>query len=120
MVVRVRQEQYIQHTTVEKQQQPAVITKRKSKITAKEKFLYLAFIVTVAVFAVIILNKQSAIHKTNMEIQNIEKEITTVNEKNGELKVQVDELSTYERIIEKAKALGLTLNEKNVKVVPGE
>ncbi|MER2112842.1 MAG: cell division protein FtsL, partial [Solibacillus isronensis] len=32
----------------------------------------------------------------------------------------VSERSTHQRIWEKAKELGLTLNEKNVKVVPGE
>lgn len=119
MAVRVRQQTYIQQPAVETKQQPVVI-KKKSKITAKEKFLYFFFIVAVAFFAVVILHKQSAIQKTNIEIQQIEKEISGINEKNEELKVQVHELSTYERIMEKANALGLTLNEKNVKVVPGE
>lgn len=36
---------------------------------------------------------------------------------NNDLKLQVSELSTYERILEKAKELGLNLKEKNVKVV---
>ena len=36
---------------------------------------------------------------------------------NSDLEVQVSELSTYERIWEKAKQLGLTLNEDNVKGV---
>ena len=55
-----------------------------------------------------------------MEIQSIEREITEVNNNNVDLKVRVSELSTHERIWEKAEELGLTLNEKNVKVVPGE
>ena len=55
-----------------------------------------------------------------MEIQSIEREITEVNNNNVDLKVRVSELSTHERIWKKAEELGLTLNEKNVKVVPGE
>lgn len=119
MAVRVRQEPYFHQTTVEVQQ-PIVTIQRKSKITAKEKFLYFALVIVIAIFALAILHKQSSIHKTTIEIQEIEKEIADINKENADLKVQVDELSTYERIIEKANALGLTLNEKNVKVVPGE
>lgn len=121
MAVRERQHSYIQNPAVETTQPSTSVTiKRKAKITGKEKLLYFALIVVVAFLAIAILQKQSSIHQTTIEIQQIEKEIETVNKENVDLKVQVDELSTYERIIEKAKALGLTLNEKNVKVVPGE
>lgn len=120
MAVRVRQQPYFQQPAVETQQ-PAVITEqKKSKYTAKEKLMFVVFIAIVAFFAVAILHKQSSIHQTTIEIQQIEKKIADISKENGDLKVQVDELSTYERIIEKANALGLTLNEKNVKVVPGE
>ena len=55
-----------------------------------------------------------------MEIDTLEEQVVAVSNENVGLKVQVGELSTYERIWQKAQELGLTLNEKNVKVVPNE
>ncbi|MCM3386659.1 cell division protein FtsL [Ureibacillus chungkukjangi] len=123
MAVRARQNSYISQPITTEQHVPVKqqgSKRKKSIITAKEKMLYIAFIVVVAVLAVTILHKQSSIQQTTIEIQKIESEITEIQKQNVDLKVQVSELSTYERIWEKAKALGLTLNEKNVKVVPGE
>lgn len=125
MAVRVRQQSYIQQPYIQQpvapeQRQPIVKKKFKSGISPKEKFMYIAFVVLLAFLAVTVLQKQSSIQQTSMEIQEIESEIAEVEKQNVDLKVQVSELSTYERIWEKAKALGLTLNEKNVKVVPGE
>ena len=123
MAVRVRQISYVQEPVTPKQQTPLErqLSKRKKPlITAKEKILYIAFIVVAAVLAVSILHKQSSIQQTSMEIQQIESQIAEIQKQNVDLKVQVSELSTYERIWEKAKALGLTLDENNVKVVPGE
>lgn len=123
MAVRVRQNAYIQQPVVPEQQQPLKqhsSKRKKSIITAQEKILYIAFVVIVSVLAVTILHKQSSIQQTSMEIQKIETQITEIEKENVDLKVQVSELSTYERIWEKAKELGLTLNENNVKVVPGE
>ena len=102
-------------------QQPVQSPQRKyKKVTAFEKMLYLLFSVVVAFLAVIILHTQGTIQTTSIEIQSIESDIKKVNNENVDLKVSVSELSRYDRIWEKAKALGLTLNEKNVKVVPGE
>lgn len=122
MAVRVRQNQYIQNPVAPEQQQPSKKqnSNKKPFITAKEKLCYIAFVAVVVVLAVSILHKQSTIQQTTMEIQEIESQISEIEKQNVGLKVQVSELSTYERIWEKAKALGLTLNENNVKVVPGE
>ena len=123
MAVRVRQISYVQQPVTPKHQNPKerqLSKRKKSVITAKEKLLYIAFILVVAVLAVSILHKQSSIQQTSMEIQQIESQIAEIQKQNVDLKVQVSELSTYERIWEKAKALGLTLDENNVKVVPGE
>ncbi|AWE06577.1 cell division protein FtsL [Lysinibacillus sp. 2017] len=124
MAVRVRQT-YIQHQPElpeqEQQRLPVQPKKRKPRLfSVREQFLFIIFAIVVASFAVSILHTQGDIQSKSMEIQKIEREITEANNNNVDLKVRVSELSTHERIWEKAKELGLTQNEKNVKVVPGE
>jgi cell division protein FtsL len=123
MAVRVRQT-YIQQPQLPEQEQtrlPVQPKKRKLRLfSVQEKALFIIFAMIVASFAVSILHTQGDIQTMSMEIQKIEKEITEANNNNVDLKVRVSELSTHERIWEKAKELGLTQNEKNVKVVPGE
>ncbi|MEG0384258.1 cell division protein FtsL [Solibacillus cecembensis] len=123
MALRARQPYIQQPELPEKhqQRQPVQPPKRRPDwFSKREKFLFLIFAVVVAMFAVSILHTQGEIQTVSIEIQKIEKEITGINNDNVDLKVRVSELSTHERIWEKAKELGLTLNEKNVKVVPGE
>ena len=50
----------------------------------------------------------------------LEKKIRRYKKQNTDLSIQVNELSTYERIWEKAEELGLKLNEQNIKVVTGQ
>ena len=126
MAVRIRQQSYIQQPSMPEQPQHQSSPKKQKKvdksplITRKEKVLYITFVIVVSLLAVSILHTQGQIQTTTIEIQKLESEIQAITKENVELKVQVSELSTYERIWEKAKELGLTLNEKNVKVVPGE
>ena len=126
MAVRVRQQPYIQQPSAPEQPQHQSFPKKHKKadrpplITGKEKVLYITFVIVVALIAVSILHTQGQIQTTTIEIQKLESEIQGITKENVELKVQVSELSNHERIWEKAKELGLTLNEKNVKVVPGE
>lgn len=126
MAVRMRQQSYIQQPSMPEQPQHQSPPKKQKKvdrpplITGKEKVLYITFVIAIALVAVSILHTRGQIQTTTIEIQKLESEIQGITKENVELKVQVSELSTYERIWEKAEELGLTLNEKNVKVVPGE
>ena len=126
MAVRVRQSYIQQQPELPEQQErqlnlPVQPKKRKLGLfSVQEKFLFIVFALIVAAFAISILHTQGEIQSVSMEIQSIEREITEVNNNNVDLKVRVSELSTHERIWKKAEELGLTLNEKNVKVVPGE
>lgn len=122
----MRQQSYIQQPSMPEQPQHQSPLKKQKKvdrpplITGKEKVLYITFVIAIALVAVSILHTRGQIQTTTIEIQKLESEIQGITKENVELKVQVSELSTYERIWEKAEELGLTLNEKNVKVVPGE
>ncbi|WP_155590133.1 cell division protein FtsL [Lysinibacillus cavernae] len=120
--VRVRQQhqhQQVQQPTTPPSPQPTIIRRKKTN-QKFEKTMLIVFIGIIAVLGVLVLNKQAAIQTTSMDIQKIESETEEIAKQNVDLTVRVSELSTYENIWKKAKELGLTQNEKNVKVVPGE
>lgn len=103
--------------------QPAIhpSTKPERKIFTKgEKILFAVFVSVIALFCVMILQTQASIHASAQDIRSIEQQIDETKKQNTDLSIQVSELSKYERVWEKAKALGLKLNEQNVKVVPGQ
>lgn len=120
MAVRARQQPYFQPTVAPQVLQQPIKRQKKKTGTSFEKMLYIAFIVTVALFATVILNKQASIQAVSMEIQTIEDKADKISKQNVDLTVSVKDLSRYDRIWEKAQALGLTQDSKNVKVVPGE
>ncbi|MFC9538463.1 cell division protein FtsL [Lysinibacillus sp. NPDC056959] len=121
--VRVRQhqqqQQQVQQPITPPSPQPTI--KRRKKSNQKfEKTMLIALVSIIVVMSVLVLNKQAAIQTTSMDIQKIETEAEEITKQNVDLTVRVSELSTFENIWNKAKELGLTQNEKNVKVVPGE
>ena len=67
--------------------------------------------------AVHIVSNQVKIYQINKEIQQLQETVEETRKQNNDLYVEVQQLSTYERILRKAKELGLSLNENNVKVV---
>lgn len=90
---------------------------RNPWLSPGEKFLGIFFTGIVCYGAVHIISNQADIYEMNKGIQDTEITIQEQKKVNGDLEMQVSELSTYERIWEKAKALGLKLNENNVKAV---
>lgn len=103
--------------------QPAVnptIKPNRKIITKGEKVLIALFVSVVALFSVMILQTQASIYAANQDIRSVEQQIDETKKQNTDLSIQVSELSKYERVWEKAKALGLKLNEQNVKVVQGQ
>jgi cell division protein FtsL len=90
---------------------------RKTKVSFGEVVLVCVLALAIALVGVKIISNQSTIYETNKEIQSAKASIDEQMRVNSDLKEQVSELSTYERIWQKAAELGLTLNENNVKVV---
>lgn len=108
-------EEEISETPIRKQGQ-----KRARKLFSPgEKFLFVIFIALLAVFSSALLHREGQLNNLNREVQTIGHQIEQTTKQNTELSIQVKEQSTYDIIWEKAKALGLNLNDKNVKVVPG-
>jgi cell division protein FtsL len=94
--------------------------KRRKRFSKQEGILYLGFIIALAIMAIVVLHKQGEIQTATLEIQKMERSINDISIKNVDYKVQISEKSTFDRIMAIAKERGLALNEKNVKVVPGE
>ncbi|MGG0656003.1 cell division protein FtsL [Rummeliibacillus pycnus] len=112
---------YIQQPDITEKLVPKTESKPfKNRVTKIEKVLMIAMVAAIAVIAVMNLNIQSSINSTSVEIQKTEASIDEVKKQNSELSMEVSELSAYDRIWKKAKALGLKLNEKNVKAVSGQ
>ncbi|MEH7222460.1 cell division protein FtsL [Bacillus sp. JJ1566] len=106
------------------QQQPYQTPKtqpirKKFRFTLGEKVLGIVFSAAVIFCAIHIISNQVSIYHTNIEIQQIEATINQQSKTNSDLYVQVQELSEYERLMDKARELGRSLNENNVKVVQG-
>jgi cell division protein FtsL len=95
--------------------------KRKLKqtrwLSPGEKILGAAFGLLVCFGSIHIISNQSSIYNVNKEIQDMEQSIVAQEKVNSDLTILISELSQYDRIKEKARQLGLKLNEQNVKVV---
>lgn len=90
---------------------------KKSLFTPGEKLIGLAFAGLVCFGAVHIISNQTEIYQVNKDIQDVQTKIKEQQKINSDLQVQVKDLSNYSRILDKAKKMGLELNENNVKVV---
>ncbi|RBP06913.1 cell division protein FtsL [Rossellomorea aquimaris] len=117
-LARKYEQQKVEKTNQSVQANPKRLSEeRRSVITPGEKILVAIFTAVFCFLAVQIVTTQAAIYDVNKDVQHVESTIEKQEKANNDLKLQVSELSTYERILEKAKELGLNLKEKNVKVV---
>ena len=117
--VRQQQHQHVQQPVTPPSPNPT-IKRRKNPNQKFEKSMLLVLVGIVVALSIFVLNNQAAIQTTSMDIQKVEIEIEEISRQNVDLTVRVSELSTYDSIWKKAEELGLTQNELNVKVVPGE
>ena len=123
MALQERKEQHnyiLQPSAPEKTVQKNAQIPVKSRVTKVEKLLMISMVAVITIIAVMNLNVQSSINSTSIEMQKTEHNIEGIKKQNSELSMEVSELSTYDRIWKKAKAMGLKLNEKNVKVGSGQ
>jgi cell division protein FtsL len=98
-------------------QERSIIKTKKQWLTPGEKIIGMVFTGFVFFGAVNLISNQAAIYQVNKDIQVVQASVDEQIKVNSDLEVQVSELSKYERILEKAKQMGLVLNDNNVKVV---
>ncbi|WP_027414488.1 cell division protein FtsL [Aneurinibacillus terranovensis] len=103
--------------------------KRKQKISQKkrvtvrygisgaEKLTYFFSILFLVALCLLITARYAQISSYNFQMIKMQKEIKTLTEATGELRVQIDTLSRPERIQQIAEKMGLTSNDSTVRVV---
>ncbi|WP_379967026.1 cell division protein FtsL [Ectobacillus sp. sgz5001026] len=96
-------------------QQPVAQPVHKAKVTLIEKILYTAFIVFLLYAAVVIIGNKAQMFQSNAKTVDLRNDIEKQKKVNNDLKADVEKLSSYDRIAEKAKSMGLSINENNVK-----
>ncbi len=112
---------YITQDTFPDQQQTKKQSKKiKNFLSKGEKTLLVVVLSVITLLAVMNIQVQSEVRSTSTDTYGLEKKIDATAKENTDLSIQVSELSTYERIWEKAEELGLKLNEQNIKVVTGQ
>ncbi|MBW8348637.1 cell division protein FtsL [Bacillus sp. IITD106] len=107
---------YEQHVETQQQTQVQVKTiKRHAKITPGEKFLAMLLVAFVIVMAVQIISAQAQIYEVNKNIEDVKTAIHEQQKINEDLGSQVKELSSPEKLFDKAKELGLNLDPNKVR-----
>lgn len=99
------------------QQTVQTVVVRKPKISIGELLLLCVLAVMITIVGVKVISNQAAIYTVNKQIQQADASIQEQMKVNEDLKVQVKELTEYDRLWKKAEELGLKRNENNVKVV---
>jgi cell division protein FtsL len=111
----LRQEQQEQIIKTPKAPKKKLI--QKSWLSPGEKILGITFGALVCFGSIHIISNQASIYQLNKDIQDTQVVIQEQQKSNSDLSIQVNELSQYDRIRDKAKELGLELKDQNVKVV---
>ncbi|MBU9720449.1 MULTISPECIES: cell division protein FtsL [Bacillaceae] len=87
----------------------------KSRITKGEKLFYLTALIGIVFVFYLVLSNYASIYMANHQIQQAELQIQEQQSVNEGLGLQVMELSDPERILDKAKDMGMVLREENVR-----
>ncbi|WP_062231618.1 cell division protein FtsL [Fictibacillus sp. FJAT-27399] len=112
------QRQYQQESRQKYVQQQAQPRIRTPRITKGEKFLWVFASLMLIAGAIFMVSNYASIYKVNSSIESVQSSINYENKVVDDYKQQVTELSAPDRILKIAKEkLGMTLNDKNVKVL---
>ncbi|MBO9130270.1 cell division protein FtsL [Bacillus sp. 165] len=111
LAVKLNKQERESRTPIQTQQQAV----QRSGVTRFEKLLYVAFVAFLLYSSVTFISNKGRMFTVNSDVSKLERSILEQKKTNGELDVEVQRLSTYERIAEKAKEMGLEINENNVK-----
>ncbi|SDY76274.1 cell division protein FtsL [Evansella caseinilytica] len=103
------------HTYPVKEKQSKKQRVFKGGITKGEKLIYCIALVALLFILYNVVSNYASIYVLNHQIQQQEQKIEDQRNVNESLSLQVTELSDPERILSEAKAMGMVLDDKNVK-----
>ena len=107
---------------IQRKRQPETRTIQKKKIvvrygiSGKEKLSFFIAIIFLVFVSLLILSRYSEVSKLNYQIVGMQNDIKNLHDQSNQLKLQIDSLSTPERIRSVAQEMGLTGNEGTVKI----
>ncbi|MCP8970251.1 cell division protein FtsL [Ectobacillus ponti] len=87
---------------------------KKGKLTRLEKVLYSAFVLFLLYASITMITNKSELYQVNRQEADLRVKVQQKQKSNADLKAQVEQLSRYERIAEKAKSMGMEINASNV------
>ncbi|MCC9623526.1 cell division protein FtsL [Thalassospira sp. MA62] len=98
------------------QERPVPAPKRRT-LTLFESILYPVMIGSVVMFGGITVSKHNEAYNIMRDTAAVNQQVDGVAKENEELKYEIAQLSSPERIYAIAEKLGMKFNEKNVKVI---
>ncbi|VED28532.1 cell division protein FtsL [Staphylococcus warneri] len=110
-------------TSVPKRQPQTSLQKQTVKrkvvvqLTKFEKILYITLVSVIAMISIYMLSLKMDAYDTRGKIADLDHKIEQQSSENSALKSEIKKNSSYERIYDKAKKQGMSLENDNVKVV---
>lgn len=98
------------------QERPIPVPKRRT-LTLFESILYPTMIFSVVLFGGITVSKHNEAYNIMRDTAILNQEANVITKENEELKYEIAQLSSPERIYAIAEKHGMQFNEKNVKVI---
>lgn len=108
------QRQQPNHQNQPKQKQQP---RKKRLFTGFESFIIVLFFASLAIFGFMYLSSSYQLYNEHHALEEIKTKVDTQKIENKDLQTEVERLSTYERIMTKAKELGLSIDSKNIKSI---
>ena len=87
------------------------------KILKGEKFLYVLLFLLVVAIPISNVFTKALLSESNIEVEQLKNKISTQENLNESLSMQIDELASLDKIQEVAKESGVTYNYDNIKII---
>lgn len=112
------QKSHVENSVIQPEQKKVIRTRTKYvSVSFVEASVYILLAITIAMLLILVLSLKSESFEMQAEKTSIENSIYMKQGELSELQTEVTYLASYERIYEKAEALGLKMNNRNIRVV---
>ena len=87
---------------------------KRVRLLKGEKFMYFIIILLLCLIPMLNVYTSSLVTKTNIDVEKLKKEISSQEEENESLSMQIDELASIDNIFNVAKEYGLSYNNSSI------